>query len=172
MKITATIFVGIFLVGSSVWYAETHSFTKTIESGATAWESWIAGDHLGAAKRYEGEARLLEAEVRGMEQVEMKVLPFLEVEAITEAGVQKLIDRRRKEAEENMKLATCHHQAANQLLGGKEGSLPVATHSQKAMTTGIKETLSASNMTGSRNRRWAGQSAWPKRSEPLGLYSP
>ncbi len=171
MKITATIFVGIFLVGSSVWYAETHSFTKTIESGATALESWIAGDHLGAAKRYEGEARLLEAEVRGMEQVEMKVLPFLEVEAITEAGVQKLIDRRRKEGEKNMKLATCHHQAAMQSLAEKEANL-LATHSQKAVMTGICETLSASNMTGSRNRRWAGQSVWPKRSETWGLSSP
>lgn len=143
MKIAATIFVGIFLVGSSVGYAETHSFPKPIESGATALEFWTAGDHLGAAKRYEEEARLLVAEARGMESVETKILPFLEVEAIKEAGVQKLIDRRLKGAEENMKLASWHRNEGMQLLAEKEASLPAATHSQKAVTTDVSETSDA-----------------------------
>lgn len=139
MKITTTIIVSLFLIGSSIAYADTHSFTNSLETDGTSLEAWTAGDHLGAAHRYEEEARLLEAEARGMEHVEMKILPYLEVEAIKEAGVQKLIDRRLKEVEENKKLASWHHEKALQMLAVKEASLPATTHSQKAVTTGASE---------------------------------
>ena len=139
MKITTTLIVGLFLTGSSLVYADTHSLDRTVESGSTALEAWTAGDHLGAAKRYEEEARLLQAEARGMEHVEMKILPYLEVEAIKEAGVHKLIDRRLKEAEENTKLAKWHHKEAIQLLGHREANSTAATHSQKAVTTGASQ---------------------------------
>ena len=139
MKVTAIIFIGLFLIGSSVGYAETHSSTKTIPMGVPPLEFWSAGDHLGAAKRYEEEARLLRSEARGMEYVEMRILPFLEVEAIKEAGVQKLIDRRLKEAEENMKLASWHRNEGIQLLAEKEASMP-AVHSQKPAKTGVSQT--------------------------------
>ena len=146
MKITTTLCIGIFLIGNSMSHAgETHSFTSMMESGAHTLKSWTAGDHLGASKRYEEDARLLQAEARGMEHVEMKILPFLEVDAIKEAGVQQLIDRRLKEADENMKLANWHHKEAMQLLAGKEASLPAATHSQKAMATGVSQISNSSS---------------------------
>ncbi len=138
MKIVTTIFVSLFLVGSSVGYADTHSSKNTIEMGVTALESWTAGDHQGAAKRYEEEARLLQAEARGMEHVEMRILPFLEVEAIKEAGVQKLINRRLKEAEDNMKLANWHRNEGMQLLAEKEARIP-AVHTQNSAKAGVSQ---------------------------------
>lgn len=139
MKVTATIFASIFLFGSSVGYAETDSSTKTIEMGVSSLATWSAGDHLGAARRYEEEARLLQAEARGMEHVEIKILPFLEVEAIKEVGVQNLIDRRLKEAEESMRLANWHHQEAMLLLGAMEFRVPVMA-SQNGSTSGQSQT--------------------------------
>jgi len=139
MKITATICISLFLFGSSVGYAETHSSTKAIDMSVAALESWSVGDHLGAAKRYEEESRLLQAEARGMETVELKILPFLEVDAIKEAGVQNLIHRRQKEAAENMKLANWHHKEAMQLLAAKEASL-LGVRSQESVATGVSQT--------------------------------
>lgn len=143
MKIFTTTLISLCLLGSPVSFAERNSFKTIMESSPTALESWTAGDHLGAAKRYEEEARLLQAEARGMETVETKILPFLQVEAINEAGVQKLIDRRLKEAEENMKLASWHHKEGLQLLAKKEASLSGASPSHKAVTTGVSHSKSS-----------------------------
>ena len=115
-----------------------------MKTNAVAFESWTAGDHLGTAKRYEEEARLLRAEVRGMESVETKILPFLQVEAIQEAGVQKLIDRRLKEAEENMKLASWHHSEGLRVLADKEAGLAPTSHAQGDGMTDFTNTTSSS----------------------------
>ncbi len=140
MKIATTLCIGIFLMTGPLAYADQNpSISRMMGPGSETVKSWTAGDHLGAAKRYEEDARLLQAEARGMEHVEMKILPFLEVEAIKEAGVQKLIDRRLKEAEENMQLANWHHKEAFQMLAKKEASMPMATHPLKAINTGGRE---------------------------------
>lgn len=137
MKIAATTLISLCLLGSSIGFAETQPFNAMMKTNAIALESWTAGDHLGTAKRYEEEARLLQAEVRGMESVETKILPFLQVEVIKEAGVQTLIERRLKEAEENMKLASWHHNEGMQLLATKEAGLTPAPLPQGSGSTGV-----------------------------------
>ena len=124
MRIKAIIFAAIFFVGSSVSYAETMTFKGQVEPVTKAFESWTGGDHMGAAKRYEEEARLLEAEARGMEMFESKILPYLEVEAMKEAGVGQIIDRRMKEADEKRRLAKWHHNEALELYGAREAAMP------------------------------------------------
>ncbi len=143
MKIAMTTLFSLCLLGSSVGFAETQSFQSRFESTESALASWTAGDHFGAAKRYEEEARLLQAEARGMESVEKKILPFLQVEAIKEAGVQKLIDRRLKEAEENMKLSSWHHSEGMQVLAAKEANLTPANHPTTGGMTDVTHTTSS-----------------------------
>ena len=140
MRILTTILASTFLMTSSVVFAEPTSFKATVESGTSALGSWTAGDHMGAAARYEEEARLLQAEARGIEQVENQILPYLEVEAIEQAGVGIRIDRRLKEAEEYMKLANWHHEEGMRLFAAKEASMPAAGPSQKSVTTGVSQT--------------------------------
>ena len=125
MNIKTIVFAAIFLVGSSVTYAETMTFNGQAEPVTKAFESWTGGDHMGAAKRYEEEARLLEAEARGMEMVESKILPYLEVDAMKEAGVGQIIERRMKEADEKRRLAKWHHNEALELYGDKEAAMPI-----------------------------------------------
>ena len=144
MKILTTFLVGCFLMGSSVVYAETHFYQHVPQSGVVSLASWTVGDHLGAAKRYEEDARLLRAEARGMEHVEMKILPYLEVEAIKEAGVQNLIDRRLKEAEENMKMASWHQKEAMQLISVAEANQTGTTPSHQTVPTEVSHTSSSS----------------------------
>jgi hypothetical protein len=158
MKITATICISLFLFGSSVGYAETHSSTKAIDMSVATLESWTIGDHLGAAKRYEEESRLLQAEARGMETVEMKILPFLEVDAIKEAGVQNLINRRHKEADENMKLAAWHHKEAMQLLAAKEAHGPTMT-SQGSFKTEVPTTNGGTKKASYQKYDWIAEEA-------------
>ncbi len=140
MKIASTILIAVFLGSGSIAQADTLSLPGTFDSKATAAETWTAGDHMGAAKHYEEEARLLRAEARGMEHIEMKILPFLEVEAIKEAGVQKVIDRRLKEAEENEKLAKWHQKEAINMLQMVETNMPAVMDSHKTVTTGVSQT--------------------------------
>ena len=82
-----------------------------------------------------------------MESVETKILPFLQVEAIKEAGVQKLIDRRLKEAEENMKLASLHHNEGMRALADKEAGLAPANHPQSGEMTDVTHTTGSSGNT-------------------------
>ncbi len=144
MKVIATTFISLCLLGSSVGFAETQPFNALMHSNAMAMESWTAGDHLGTAKRYEEEARLLQAEVRGMENVERKILPFLAVEAIKEAGVQTIIDRRLKEADENLKLAGWHHNKGMQMLAAKEAGLNSTNRIQTGGRTDVSHPTSSS----------------------------
>ena len=139
MKILSTLLVSLFLMSSSLVYAETNSFQHFPKPGATTLENWTAGDHLGAAQRYEEESRLLQAEARGMEHVEMKILPYLEVEALKEAGIQNLIDRRLKEADENMKMANWHHKEALQLIEVAEAKQLKETSSHMVVPTGMSQ---------------------------------
>ena len=124
MRINAIVFATIFFLSSSVGYAETMSFKGEVGPGTKAFNSWTGGDHMGAAKRYEEESRLLEAEARGMEMAESKILPYLEVEAMKEAGVGQIIDRRLKEADEKRQLAKWHHNTALELYGAREVTMP------------------------------------------------
>ena len=133
MRIKAIIFASIFFVGSSVGYAETMTFKGQVGPFTNAFETWTGGDHMGAAKRYEEEARLLEAEARGMEMVESKILPYLEVEAMKEAGVSNIIDRRMKEANEKRQLAKWHHNTALEIYGAREAASP-SSDSVKSLT--------------------------------------
>ncbi len=144
MKVAVTTFISLCLLGSSVGFAETQPFNAMMKTNTVALESWTAGDHLGAAKRYEEEARLLQAEARGMESVETKILPFLQVEAIKEAGVRKLIDRRLKEAEENMKLANWHHNEGLRVLTVKESSITSVEHPKSGGRTGVTDSTNSS----------------------------
>ena len=112
-----------------------HRFPPEIISHAM--DNWTAGDHLGAASRYEEEARLLQAEARGMEHVEVKILPYLEVEAIKEVGIQSLIDRRLKEAEANREMASWHHKEALQLIQVAESTEIETTSSSQVVPTGV-----------------------------------
>ena len=140
MKILATILISAFLATSSVAFAERTPFTATVEPDSFAVGSWTAGDHMGAAARYEEQARVLQAEARGMEQIENQILPYLEVKAIEQAGVGKLIDRRLKESEEYMKLANWHHEEAMRMFAAKEANIPAEMPSQKSVTTGVSQT--------------------------------
>ena len=132
---TATFFLTVlFMFGSSMGYADT---MNTIQSPSSAFADWTAGDHMGAAKRYEEEARLLQAEARGMEAAENRILPYLEVEAVEMSGLPKIIDRRMKESEEKMKLASWHHQEAMRLIALREASEGPKT-SVKGVGTSVK----------------------------------
>ena len=141
MKILTTTLISLCLLGSSVSFAGMDPSKTMMEFSPIPLESWTAGDHFGAARHYKEEARLLQSEARGMETVETKILPFLQVEAIKEAGVQKLIGRRLKEAEENMKLANWHRSEGMQLLAEKEARMP-AVDSHKPAKTGARQTSS------------------------------
>ena len=133
MRIHALIFAAIFILGSSVSYAESVTFVGNVGQDHKAFKSWTGGDHMGAAKRYEEESRLLEAEARGMEMVESKLLPYLEVEAMKEAGVGQIIERRMKEAEEKKMLAKWHHNTALEMYGAREAASP-SNDSMKSLT--------------------------------------
>ena len=137
MKIPAFLLAGIFLVGISVGHADTMSLKSPIGQNIPTMNQWSAGDHWGTAKRYEEEARLLRAEARGMELVETKILPFLEVGAIKEAGIPKIIDRRLKEADEMMNFAKWHEKEALRLFAAREATTPTIVPSKKAVTTGM-----------------------------------
>ena len=143
MRIKSIVFAAIFFVGSSVGYAETMTFKGEVGSGTNAFESWTGGDHMGAAKRYEEAARLLEAEARGMEMVESKILPYLEVDAMKEAGVGQIIERRMKEAQEKRVLAKWHHNTALELFSAREAAMPTHEKVQGVTqtTTGKKSYL-------------------------------
>ena len=122
MKIITIILTGIFLIGSTAVYADSTRSGDVVQSSSSVFETWTAGDHMGAAKRYEEEARLLQAEARGMESAEARILPYLEVEAVQQSGIPTLVDRRIKESEEKMKLASWHHQEALRLIADREAS--------------------------------------------------
>lgn len=137
MKITTIVLAGIFLVGASTVQAENLTLAGAFEPGSAGLQTWTAGDHWGAAKRYEEEARMLRAEARGMEYVETKILPFLEVQAIQEAGIPKAIDRRLKEAAEIMSFSKWHEKEAMRLFAAREASTPTVVPSKKAVPTGM-----------------------------------
>ncbi len=139
MKRITLFIVCIFLVGSSVGHAETNFIKGTMITDTKEYGSWTASDHMGAVKRFEEESRLLQAEARGMENIETLILPYLQVKAVDQAGVNKLIDRRLKEADEMMKLAKWHHQEALVSLRKTEASMPGHVPSQKAITTGTDQ---------------------------------
>ena len=122
MKITPLVLAAFFVLGSSAVYADTMKSMGSVQSTSTTFANWTAGDHMGAAKRYEEESRLLQAEARGMETAEARILPYLEVEAVQMSGITKLIDRRIKESEEKMTLASWHHQEAMRLIAIREAS--------------------------------------------------
>ena len=132
MKITTIFFTAIFFMGSSIVYADTMRTVDSVQSPSTAFSSWTAGDHMGAAKRYEEEARMLQAEARGMEAAENRILPYLEVEAVEMSGLPKIKERRIKESEEKMKLASWHHQEAMRLIAMRE-----AAESSKTSVQGV-----------------------------------
>lgn len=140
MKRITLFIVCMFLVGSSVGHAETNFIKGTMITDTNVYGSWTASDHMGAAKRFEEESRLLQAEARGMENIETLILPYLQVKAVDQAGVNTLIDRRHKEADEMMKLAKWHHQEALHALNKTKASMPVAGPSPKTITTGSDQT--------------------------------
>ena len=122
MKLTTLLLSALFLISSSAVFAQTMGTSGPLGADSSMFDGWTAGDHMGAAKRYEEDARLLQAEARGMEAAEGKILPYLEVEAIQAAGLNRLIDRRVKESEEMNKLAMWHRKEAMRLIGEKEAA--------------------------------------------------
>ena len=122
MRIFTIIFTSLFLLSGAALHADSMRSSDVVYSPSSAFDTWTAGDHMGAAKRYEEEARLLQAEARGMESAEARILPYLEVQAVQQSGISKLVDRRIKESEEKMKLASWHHQEALRLIAMREAS--------------------------------------------------
>lgn len=139
MKRISLLIVCLFLLGSSVGHAQTNFLSGTIVLESTEFASWTASDHMGAAKRFEEESRILRAEARGMENIETLILPYLQVKAVDQAGVNKLIDRRLKEADERMKLAKWHHQEALISINRVEAKMQGPVPSQKPITTGTDQ---------------------------------